>query len=210
VPEKIQPIKNFIADCIKMEGEKAILDLSKKGGYYSISNEIPNINGTIPYYIFNNKSYVITKRQLELEFSEYIKDNLPNCLGNFSDFSEFKISKNGESIVNTTINAEDISIDVTYSIIINQDEDTYALKDFDNLVVISRIGTIQNLAERIIQEQLSHTGSICLTCLSDMGTIDDVYIEITPYENISNIFTLKDNQLNSSQVYEYTFAIENE
>ncbi len=81
------PIKAFVEGCLRSVAEEGLQLISLQGG----SNTILPLNATtsmmvIPYYWFYGENRMPTIDAIESSLADYVQDNIPACLGNFSTF----------------------------------------------------------------------------------------------------------------------------
>jgi len=206
IPQNVQPVYSFVENCIKTTGEDAIVYTSMHGGYSSEPSDKPLIKSEIPYYVYNKKNYMPNKSLIEDEVSNYLMSNLSGCINDFENLSDFEINAT-KSIVNTTINSNNVVFDVRYPISIQKDKFTYKLENFNGIEVLVRLNEIFNAANEITIDQLNHTGTLCITCISDIAIKHDLYVNLVDYGENNTIFILTDvNSKINNQNYTYIFA----
>jgi len=198
----LAPIYSFVQDCINQIGEDATFEISKTGGYYKLPQY--NINN-VSYYFYNNKAYIPNKKTIENQLSLYVNDNLKKCLANFDNFNDFKIT--GTTIKTTSkIQDNGILFNVKYPLTITKENMTYQVSSFEE-TLDSRFPTMYLSSLELMQQQLNHTKSICLTCLNDLANKNDFYIEINYPDKKTVIFIILDNKtIVSNKTLIYKFA----
>ena len=208
IPTTIQPIHNFVQNCLEETSENSLVRIGNQGGYFLIFDE-PSIEGRIPYYLQRKQNTILTQEEIEQNLAGFIYEELSFCILNFKDFrSEFEIEHNLENI-NSQILDNQVRFTLDYPVTISKisSEITYQLKDFEINIPI-RLDKIYQISEKIIQEQIQHPESICLSCLYDLGENYNVHIDMLDYGN-STIFTIIDDSSKiNNQSYEWSFAIE--
>lgn len=200
------PVYSFVQDCIKQTGENAVYELSLTGGYYNVPKLKTDNN--IPYYFYNSRKYIPTKKTIEKQISLYIDDNLDDCINGFNNFNDFEIER---KTIKTTSKIDDNSIlfNVKYPITLVKAENTYHLENFQTEVKL-RLGTIFNSASELIKEQATHPTSICLTCINDIAKKNDIYFEVNYPDKQTIIFIILDNRTiinNKTLIYEFAYDL---
>jgi hypothetical protein len=207
IPIEIQPINQFVEDCLKETSENALIRIGEQGGYFLIFDE-PSIEGRIPYYLQGTKKSIPSEEEVGQNLAGFVREELSFCILNFKDFKEdFKISHELKNVsVSILENSVRFSLDYPITITKKDTETTYQLKDF-SLDIHARLNKIHEISEEIVLEQEKHPESICLSCLYDLGFENNVNIDMLDYGN-STIFTIIDNksQIND-EAYEWNFAI---
>jgi hypothetical protein len=127
VPQEVAPLKRYVESCVYESGEDAITRLGMQAGYVEIPEEISmdpdayvQISGPIkmPYWYLNGEDISPTITEMQEQISDYIAENVKQCLRNFSDFDEFIIEEKDGIGVETTIAEEEVIIKMDYPLII--------------------------------------------------------------------------------------------
>ena len=185
---KSDPVYLFVKDCIEETGKDAISYVINNGGYlYPISL---STSSGIPYYYYNNKSYLPTKERIEQEISSYIEKTLSYCTEDFSNFSGLNISE-GEIVASTTIDDNDVIFNVKYPVTVKKGESVSRFENFNDIKVILGVGALYNSIRNMIQKQAG-SNSICLSCLSEIADSGEFTVDMTNTDE-GIIFDLKDN-----------------
>ena len=204
VDNEIKPIYNYVQECIKETGERAILDTANYGGYF-ISPEESLENG-IPYYFRNGKNLMPNKERIENEIENYVSDLNFFCINNFEKFEDYIISDEEiKAIVN--IEKEKVIFNVYYPISITKGERSYNLKSF-YLEIPARLDEIYDSAEFIVKDQIKDTKSICITCLDEVSS-NDFYVNALQVDDRNVIYTIKDDKIKiNNETLVFNFASE--
>lgn len=93
VPEHLEPLQEFVHQCIYQQAADAAIRLGRTGGYLQYPLEIradptAYLNTTVmmPYW-YGGREY-ITKNDLASQIEHYVDDNVGGCLDNLSTFRE--------------------------------------------------------------------------------------------------------------------------
>ena len=206
VDDEIKLIYDYVQECIKETGERAILDTSSYGGYF-ISPEESLENG-IPYYFRNGKNLMPNKERIENEIGNYVNDLNFFCINNFEKFEDYIISDEEiKAIVN--IEKEKVIFNVYYPISITKGERSYNLKSF-YLEIPARLDEIYDASKFIIDQQVKDTKSICITCLDEVSS-NDFYVNALQVDDRNIIYTIKDEKVkinNESLVFNFASELD--
>ncbi len=142
IPERIKPVNAFILSCLKETGERAINLIGQQGGYTTIPNDqfastqlnlVSNAltiynEDSVAYWFYEQpnkiqKTKIPSKIEMEYQISDYIENNIYNCINNFKDFAEYEIIE-GDIKVNVLINKNNIDLSLNYPLDIK-------IKDFE-------------------------------------------------------------------------------
>ena len=126
VPPQIESINFFVEDCIETTSHDALKVIGQRGGYYQLPREQ---TFSVPYYFFEGRNLIPTKEKIETEISNYIEDNLPNCIKDFEEFPDFVIQDRKMSIT-TKIQIDKVILMIDYPIRITKEDLNFQLKEF--------------------------------------------------------------------------------
>jgi len=197
-------VNRFVDDCIEQVGIEVIKQVSEGGGYY-FSSEKSTSSGLAVYYS-EGQSYVPTKEDIEDEISEFIKENLFFCTQNFVDFPDLDISQS-EISVETSVEDENVNIEVNYPIRVTKGESSDLLRDFEKTIPV-RVGTVYWMSKEIVQ---SSREDICLSCILDLSLENDLYVDMNDINDNEVMFMVRDenSKLNEENL-EWVFVIDYE
>jgi hypothetical protein len=155
-----------------------------------------------PYSYFSIENNTITGYEKGI----YAVDYSPYSPGGAKD--DFKITG---TTIKTTSKIQDNSIlfNVKYPLTIIKENITYQVSSFEE-TLDSRFPTLYLSASEIMQKQLNHTKSICLTCLNDIANKNDFYIEINYPDKQTVVFIILDNKTiinNKTLIYEFAYDL---
>lgn len=197
-PTTIQPLQNFIQQCIDKTAKQAIVYTSERAGYYQIpENSLDNLT---PYYFYQDKNLMPSKEEIQNQISNYINNNLNSCLNNFTNFQDFQIQKS-EITTKTKIQKDKVSIEINFPLSISKDKQTYTLEKFDTQVT-ARLDTIYNAINTIIQEQVKNPEALNPHYVYQIATENNLNIKMIGFIENSIIFTItdKDSQINEQNL----------
>jgi len=205
IPKDVQPVYNFVQDCLEETGKNALIRVGEQGGYFIIFDE-PSMEGRIPYYVYEGTNLVPTKEKVEAQISGFVKQELSYCILNFKDFQkQYNISHNLRRVETKLVNSG-VSISLDYPITLNKDNSAISLDDFKILLPLDlnkEILVSRDIAENIISEK----EGFCISCIYDIAKNNNVQVDMLDYGE-STIFSITDdsNKLNN-QSYKWSFAI---
>ncbi len=205
IPAEVEPVNQFILDCVHQIGEEAIAFVSFYGGYYNTSNAVVNERG-IPYYLINKKLRVPSKVFLQNSLSAYMNNNLKTCTEAFTDFNNsFDISEENVGS-RVKIDSGKVNFFVKYPVSLKKGETEHVLKYF-NVDVDSNMDKVYTVVVKAVNEQLNYS-DICVTCLYDLATENNLTVDVYNPTFGELEYTFTDDQfkiLNES--YNYVVAL---
>ena len=206
IPKDIQPINNFVQDCLRETGENALIRIGEQGGYFLMPEEVPFVDGRIPYYVYEDRNLMPQKEKIETQINGFIKQELSYCILNFKDFkSQQNITHNLKN-VKTEINNGNVVISIEYPLTITKGDSASSFKDFHVIIPINinkEIMVSKTITENIISEK----DGFCLSCIYDIAKDYNVQLDLLDYGD-STIFSITDNSNKiNNQSYEWSFAI---
>ena len=205
VNPSVEEVYVFTQSCIEKVAYNALSDVGRNGGYVEPTN-LSAFNG-IPYYISEGENHMPSKEMIENEISKSVSDALPACTWGFENFPDLVIDQTTVK-TRTKIENDKIILNVEYPLRIVKGEDISTLKDFKDIEIPVRLGIIYDSIERMLIDQESATG-ICLSCLLDVTTQNNLYINMTNYDENTIFFTVIDeNSKINEENFEFKFANE--
>ena len=198
-------IQNFVQECLDDSLEEVVFRIGEGGGYY-FPPKVSTPLLEVPYYIKNNKNLMPTKEKIENEISKYVSRELIFCLGDFSLFPEYEITK-GEITAKTIIEPERVVVDVNYPLTIIKGETKSKIEDFSSEVPI-RLGIVYDAIAEFVNEDITTEGE-CVSCLLKVLSENNLYSNSFDYDNKTNIFIIRDydSKVNKKE-FVYVFANE--
>jgi len=202
LPPDIEEIYLFVEDCIEEVSADITYEIGLGGGYFFPPKL--STNSGITYYYSEGENYMPSKEQIEDEISYYLSERLFFCTKNFIDFPEFEITQ-GKIETKTEIKDEEIILDVNYPIRVTKGKQTTIIEDFEEIVEI-RLGIVYSSVDEIIKDQLNHE-SICLSCIFETATNNDLYVDLLDYDEETVVFIVRDeNSRINKEDFEFIFA----
>lgn len=146
---------------------------------------------------------------IEKELSSYVNENLAYCTNNFNEFPSFIVNQSKITSL-VKFDRDKINIKVNYPVEIKKGTQTFKLNNFE-YEQDSRLFSIYDIANKIVNLQFNDKENICLSCLSDLSSQNNVTIDLNEYDNDTIIFTINDKNLLINKVpLELKFAVKYE
>ncbi len=192
---EIQPIYNYVENCIKETGEDAIEIIGLAGGYYQIPEL--SIDLGIPYYMHEKIDYTPSKEKIEEQISFYINDNLNDCINNFENFPDFLVNSDNV-ITKTIIEDEKVVLDLDYRLSVKKGENSYLIEKFNSEIPV-RFGVVYDVARNIVANEIKDGKYICIDCVDYFSEKYDLKVNLFSYNENDVIFTIIDenSEINS-------------
>jgi hypothetical protein len=202
---------DYVNMCLKEVTENAILWIGSNGGYYNIKS-FNNTNINYAYYLVEGKKTYPSKEIIQNEISDFINSEFDYCIEEFIILNpDYYIKKNNKSSSEIIILEKEISIIIDFPITIEKDGKTKNLRYFNTKINNIRLFEIYNIAKNITNDNYNNLGSICLSCIIDLGDENDVYIEINKIDNFSYLYSITDyNSIINDKPYIFRFAVKNQ
>jgi len=203
VDPDVEPIYNYVQGCLEESAKSAVLDIASQGGYFSVPEE--NFNG-FPYYVKNGRNLRPNNDVIGNSLSEYVGLAVSFCLKDFKDFPSFDVSGN-EIEVNAVITDQRVDFTVKYPLKITKEDKVFEVENF-KYIVDARLGTMINLAELLVNDQIEHSISLCLSC----GQLISTEYEMA-YNNLNLgdgdfLHSISDNKIKiNNEPLEFNFAM---
>jgi hypothetical protein len=194
VSPEVEEVYNFVLKCLDKVSNNAVYEIMNTGGYY----ELPELvtDNHVAYYYYEEKSYVPSKEDIEMELESYMNDLLPLCIKNFEELPDYEVSK-GDVDSKVSIEEDRVEFDVSYGLGIRKGEDSYSFENFEYVVNV-RLGVIIEAVREMIDIQLETPDDICLNCLTDIMSKYNLEMDLYEYKDDAIIFYVldKENEIN--------------
>ncbi len=163
-PVEVESFTMGVEDCI---GEVTINCLqynSERGGYFDVPD--PNkdfLKIKIPFYWHSEKSYFLSKKTLESEFSKCLENNLPHCVEKLN-LSGYRI-RFGNISVYSVFSEGSLFLEINYPMTLKKGESVSKLDSF-SYDFKTNFYSHYLLAEKILEEQSETSNSVPLAGIS--------------------------------------------
>lgn len=190
---KARPVKEFVNDCVKEVTLPSIYILADRGGVIYADKDMLRLeNKSIAYHLDVNKDISPTKKEMEEELSELVKNTVIDCVDELEKFEEYDFER-GKIDVRSTINEKNVVIDVNYPIVLKQNNTFFTISDFSIFYPI-RLGHVLDIKDEILNNTNSR-GDISIDLISSFDA------DVTVFAH--------NNHVTSFMIYDYRSNIEN-
>ena len=147
---------------------------------------------------------MLSKQQIEKEISNYITRNLEFCIGGFTDFTQYNITR-GKLNTAAIIQDEKVLVKLNYPLTIKKGESVSRIQDFETEVPV-RMGIIYDIIKKY-QDQEKPIEGMCFNCQVDELEAKGLSLDSYDYNNETVIFVLKDKySIINNKPFEWIFA----
>ena len=203
IPQQAQPLVDYINYCIESTGMDGVAYISERG-WKNRPSVSSNVN-KLPYFINDGKVLMPTKQQIAVELSEYIDEHLGECTSLIQS-NAFTL-KLGKPSTNTTINPNDISLNVNYPVEFAYGNFSINLDQFQSELKFS-MEKIYVSTSNLLNEQANVSSGICLSCMFNTGIKNSLYFQYYTVSDTEYEITIKDyKSLINNNPYTLIFAI---
>jgi len=205
VDPEIEPIYNFVQECLKESAKEAILENSKYGGYFIYSKD--SLDNGVPYYLKDSRNIMLTKERLQMEIADHINTEIEFCINDFKNFPSLKVDA-GEIESLVEIKDNKVIINSRYPLGINKAEESYQLEKF-NAQIDTKLGLIYDSVVYLMEDQIEHQDSLCVACANDVAETYNLEVSSINFDENVIIMTLKDDEVKiDNQALVFNYAIE--
>lgn len=208
VRTKEAPIRTEVEECILQGAEISLVQMGKQGGdlnpvlYERFKGERVTFLCYDQEKEFTCINRMLTKEDMQNELNTFFKEQLYQCI-DLTGFATLGVDINvGELIVNTTINKENVFVNVNYPVTIRKGESELVISDF-NKEIKSHLGELYNVAMDIVDSE-SKLGRFDALSYSLMHESKYIIRPYKPYPDKVYVMNIKDNP------YIFQFAIQGE
>lgn len=199
--EEIAPIKAYVEDCLRKTTIDALEFVGLQGGYYVIKGPfIIYQTSALPLYLENGRKNVPTKEIVEQEISDYIINEIKNCVNNFTAYEErgFEVSE-GNLAIYTALESSKVTVKMEYFLTITTPTVRTTIKDFD-FQIKTNIYDLYNVAGEFVEGEIGAKGPD-IDRLLDLISEKRVYVELIPWEDNIAVFIIKDNSTETLNLF---------
>ncbi len=173
LPEQAKKVSDYVESCISTVAANGVNILGIQGGYINIpednipltgsnpfSNKLAIVNNLrIPYWNYEaangvQKTQVPSLENMQDELSNYINNNLLECVDEFSNLGQEYSIKYKNPVTKTSIKENKVLVDITFPVDIDVKGNKFSLKSFASSVD-SNLGQSYNIAKEILDKENS-------------------------------------------------------
>lgn len=199
IPVFVSPINVFVDSCLASVSENVVYSVGEGGGYF-FPPARSNDEG-ISYLYYEGVNYFPEISIMESQIEEGIASNMILCVNNFDDFSNYEIVYTTPEI-DVEILDENIFVNMDYSISVSQGNSTYVLRNF-NAEVPVRLGLINRLLKKFLNERYYDNGEICIDCVLEDMYFNNLTMEIYTDSEVDVFFIVDET---SEKEFRFNFA----
>lgn len=189
-----------IQECVKSFAKIAIINAGETAGFFDIKSTKFEYANTPVYVLFeNDQNLMPMKNVLENNLANQLSMQATEC-ANIQ--SKLKISSGRIENVEVDIQSDKISYSVEWPIRFEGEEFSERLSKFYFEIPI-RLGTIYDVIDDFIEEQVNEPSTVCLNCLINIAQANNLLIRATPVLN-KYVFLVED--LNDDEPYMFLFG----
>lgn len=167
-------IESLIDDCANKLLNEAIYHNGRQGGYYYLRNNptpIKYLDYIIPFYIYENESYMPSIDEIERQLVFYIKDKLPGCVNNFMIFKHtgYNFESNNPNIT-VDISEDVVVMEVIYPIKATNLEQISVITQ-DSYLIVEHFSymNVYSILKEIVSGLKENYGMIPISLLADLA-----------------------------------------
>ena len=185
-----EPITDWVEQCLITTTKEAIPENGYNGGYFQTQYNVPFFNN-VPYYIYENESYLPTVELFQEQMQEYIYYYLDLCL----DFSPFE--KEGYVITssipesNVIITPNKIISNLIMNLEIKKGNYINEISQFRVEIPDQQLYYNIMAVNNVFSE--SKTESLCLSCFAEEGSKENLTFNIEPLENNTYLIQMQNH-----------------
>lgn len=173
LPEQARKVSDYAESCISTVATNGINILGIQGGYINIPDDnIPLTNSNpfsnklavvsnlkIPYWSYETvnqiqRAQIPSLGDMQNELSNYINNNLLECVGDFSNLGKEYNIKYKNPITKANIKENKVLVDITFPVDIEVKGNKFSLKSFSTSID-SNLGQSYNIAKEILDKENS-------------------------------------------------------
>ena len=123
LPTNVQPVSQFIEECIEDKGTEALIIAGQQAGYINLPDfiafnpaaYIPYGGMKLPYWYYDGRNIIPSLEDIEEELSSYLDNSILDCIDDLNAFkNEFDIDIAKQPETTTIIGKKDVIFNVEY------------------------------------------------------------------------------------------------
>ncbi|MBI4448586.1 hypothetical protein HY641_00975 [Candidatus Woesearchaeota archaeon] len=161
-PPEAEPVARFIEECMRQSSQRAIEEMGSTGGWVEIPAWIDtDITASllldqegirkIPYWHHNGESRIPTLSGMERSLATYVKNDLPDCIHNFTDLPNIKVRPLANLSTRAIIASDDVIIETLYPLEISIAEGRTVMIDSFQVAHQVRLKQLHDLGGRLMR-----------------------------------------------------------
>ncbi|MEK6960973.1 MAG: hypothetical protein AABX47_07420 [Nanoarchaeota archaeon] len=207
IESSMTSLNEYVTGCLRKSAETGLLMIGAQGGY--VYPEVPP--GYIEYadarihygYLLGYNTVPSREDVAKYQLGRYILETVPDCTGEFTQFSHLGQIATKEAETQININDNNIVINMRYPITISTPYHTSTVSDFSMMLPV-RLGHMIDIEDEISARTVLNPNWIELTWLDSL----DVKATGTPLAENKVLYSLTDLQSKINGVpYVYQFAM---
>jgi len=206
LPFEVQPVNQFIQNCLSLIVEDGIKFVSAQGGYYQVSEpKIDDAFFKVPYYFHLDQDLFPAKDVIEQELNKFISDEFSVCVDNLNvfrdqgyqfDFGELKVVSSLDKTVN---------VRVDFPVNIKKDTFNGKIERFNHNIEFD-FERIYWILLNFALEHKKNPNFVPLAALADSAYSNDFRFEVVDYPEDSIVYNFLFNNTGLKDTYIFSFG----
>jgi hypothetical protein len=202
-PSKLNPVNTYVEMCLGTVGNDAMAILGKQGRIYP-KTYMQSASSSVSYFYYKGQGlFPYDIGTLEADVSRYVKENIKECLDDFSGFDYEFTTRDNELKVTTSFNEEDAVLMLDYPITVKIGSARKTLKSFNSRINI-KFMPIYDLSRQIYQKTQSDPEWLDVDFLAEQ---EDYDIKLVKVSSDTMMYEITDSSGMNSKPFTYRFAM---
>jgi len=148
IPTEVEPVKNYIEDCIYVTAEEGIRLLGANGGFIRFPDSIDNDPSAsittnpffkdikTPLWRYRGQTRIPSEAQMIADLEYYIEENLNTCMLDLEPFQALFSIEKGNTSVKVELIDDGVLVELNYplKLVLGQKNQTTTINQFTSLV----------------------------------------------------------------------------
>lgn len=201
--EESKNLNNFITNCLYSVGNESLEKVAEQGGYYNKPRYYLNVKNEsfYSYYIYQGEVLDLKFDNISKEISLYIDDNILKCINRYQGSRNIQINY-GIPKTNIVIESKRVTFNLVIPVRLEKENVSEELDKF-KAYINSKIQDMIDMTKYIGDSYENDTKILCITCLSDFAEKKEVYVEMSRYENGTDIIRISQNGSSSPKLFQF-------
>ena len=201
IPTEIQPVYDYVNDCIQQTGYTAVYIVGQLGGYCNLDDYLTEKN---TYYLKDNVPLFPSKEVIEANIASCMESEVELCVRQINLTGFLIKSKNPN--INILLEDSKVVINAEYPLVVEKEGYSYELHEFRGIDLNTHLLRLYHIALNITNNFIDDEG-ISLTYASSIYNSRGISTKIIYIDNLT-IISLNDSMgIMEQSSYEFKFVL---
>lgn len=202
LPPEFEEKQAEVENCLNSLLTEAVQTASLQGGYSGIAPQGSLMFGTLPiaYHFDEGKGKTPMKETVAEEIAELVNEDATKCA------TAIGAAEPKKATVKVTIKEPDVKAEIRMPVQVAVGEAAGTISEFE-ATTKANLNKVLSAAGEITAEQENDPQNLCLTCINEIATANDLEAELESYEGVLIATLIDDSLLIDGEPLKLMFAM---